>query len=720
MRSFPATFTAELNRPGCLPYWLLVIVANGVTYYLSDNDRTITALGATAYGVIKSWGVMAEGSGNGTLAGYNVSEYTVQVLTQLPISAGGMTIDTLASAGYLDDAQADMYLGLAGISDPPQLINPGYIRDFGQQTDTTLPLMIQDKTILLERSYVGRKVTNSAYPQAASADIGKVIPIPFGVVKKIPALALAGCIQTVLTVACTAADTTLYVTSTANIAAGMSFLVEAELVYISSVGSYTVTVTRGYSGTTAAAHTKGASVVQYTTQVYAAADRAVTSIDRVWLRLSDDLDLDITAYCTRYNGQAWDYLAGYSGMAVASITPAGMASILDIIQLRQQDTIGVATGNHDHAVQLSRLQVASNAGVQYGGSTSTSVTVTPTYPALSGTLSGIVEQTNTYRFAYGGNTSAKNVYVNGNLVQSGFSSSSGFDWSGTTVGLPDIVVTSGSTNVTVTILSAQRSVVYDSTTTSEPADGVAKTGSAQMTGSAMTSYFGSGKILVDVTADNGTPQGMANWLLSQRGLPAVQTVGTLTAAAFNGLINDYQTCLYWLNKIAFECGAWFMMPTSVPKLISRQPSHPVAAIAACISDENGTRSLTRTRTALADVIDLITVLYNRDWSQSKSDTAYNGATPQAGTGTRERPDLFQLDFITDTATALALRDLYLSLQQDRHIAAAFDVWVDLAALESGDTVTLSFLGDATGTILPAEQAPGNFDRADTVKLTVLI
>lgn len=716
MRNFPATFHAELGRPGCLPYWLLVIVANGVTYYLSDNDRTITALGATAYGVIKSWGAMAEGSGNGTLAGYNVSEYTVQVLTQLPISAGGMTIDTLASAGYLDDAQADMYLGLAGISDAPQLINPGKIRDFGAQTDTTLPLTIQDKTILLERSYVGRKATNSDYPQAASTDIGKVIPLPFGTVQKIPALALAGCIQTVLTVACTAAATTIYLTSTANISAGMSFLIEAELVYISSVGSYTASVTRGYAGTTAAAHTKGAPVVQYTTQVYAASDRAVTSTDRVWLRLSSDLDLDITAYCTRYTGQSGSQLSGYLGMAIATISPAGLASILDIIQLRQQDTIGVATGNHDHAVQLSRLQVASNAGVQYGGSTSTSVTVTPTYPGVS----GIVEQTNTYRFSYGGNTSPKNVYVNGNLVQSGFSSSSGFDWSGTTVGLPDIVVTSGSTNVTVTILSAQRSVVYDSTTTSEPADGVAKTGSAQMTGSAMTSYFGSGKILVDVTADNGTPQGMANWILSQRGLPAIQAVGLLTCNVFGGLINDYQTCLYWLNKIAFECGAWFMMPSGVPKLISRRKVYPVRELAACTADENGTRSLTRIRTALTDVIDRIIVLCCRDWSQTKNDAAYTYATPQAGAGTRERPELFQFDFIADTASALALRDLYLELQQDRRVMAAAEYWIDQADIESGDTVKLTFLGGATGIVIPAEQTPGNFSQADSIKLTVLI
>ncbi|NVN92480.1 MAG: hypothetical protein HXX11_18040 [Desulfuromonadales bacterium] len=163
-----------------------------------------------------------------------------------------------------------------------------------------------------------------------------------------------------------------------------------------------------------------------------------------------------------------------------------------------------------------------------------------------------------------------------------------------------------------------------------------------------------------------------------------------------------------------------MMPTGIPKLVSRQKTAPVKAIHACIANENGIRSLIQGRTALTDVIDLITVLYNRDWSQSKSDKAYNGATPPVGGGTRERPELFQFDFITDNVTAMALRNLYLALQQTRHIIAEFDSWVDQADIESGDTITLEFLDNLTGIVIPCEQSPGNFNQADNIKLTVLI
>jgi hypothetical protein len=193
---------------------------------------------------------------------------------------------------------------------------------------------------------------------------------------------------------------------------------------------------------------------------------------------------------------------------------------------------------------------------------------------------------------------------------------------------------------------------------------------------------------------------MATWLLALYGLPAIGTVGTLPVTTINGLINEYQSCLYWLNKIAFEVGAWFMMPTGQSKLVGRQKSGSVKTINACIADENGLRSLTRTRTATTDIIDLITVLYDRDWSQSRGAEAYNRATPAAGSGSRARPELFQFDFISDTASAYVLRDLYLALQQNRHVMALFDAWIDLADIESGDTVLLTFNDNTTGIVIP--------------------
>ena len=714
MRIFPDDFKTELSRPGCTPYWLLILVANGVTYYLSDNDRAIASLGATAYGVVSKCDSLREGSGNGVLAGYSVAEYTLSLFCNLPISGGGTTIAQLMDAGYLDEAQADLYLGLAGIATPPQLIHPGYIRDFGTRTDVELPLVIQDRTILLENSYVGRKVTTAAYPQAAKSDIGKVIPIPFGTISKVPALLLSGAVTTTLKTACAAGDGSLYLSDLSRITIGMTLLLESEQVYVSGVGTYTVTVTRAYNSTTAVAHAKAVAVVQLADQVYVAADRPISSLTKAWLRLSDELDLDITGSVNLYSGQTGNALAGYAGMGAVLLTAANMASIAALATLALNDGIGVNTGNHTHTAQTTKTQVANDIGTTYGGPTYSSVTAYPGFVATQ----NIVEQTCSYAFGYGGDSSARSVYVAGVLIESGVSANSRIEWTGTTVGQPAIYVTGGMGTWVKILSGTSRSVTYLADTTSSPATGVAKTGTVTLTGGDVTNYFSAGKLFVDVASDNGSPAGIANWLLTQRGLPNIQTTGVLTANAFNGLIAEYQTYLYWLNKLAFEAGAWFVMPTGQPRFIGRQKTVPVATITECLAGENGITSLTATRTALEDKLEIVTVLYARDWIQSKGDTAYTGATAAAGSGTRERPDLFQFDFITDAATAINLRDLYLSLQSSRHALKTFDAWIDQAALETGDTVTL-WTGE-TGIIYPAEIAPGSYSQADTVKITILI
>lgn len=720
MRNFPATFQAELSGSGCNPYWLLVIVANGTTYYLSDNTRTIASLGVTAYGAIKSWGGMREGSGNGTLAGYNVSEYTVQILAGLPIAANGTTIDILYEAGYLDEAQTDIYLGLAGISDPPQLINPGYVRDFGTKTDTVLPMIIQDKTILLESSYVGRKVTNTGYPQAATADIGKVIPIPFGAVSKVPAVLLSGGVATTLKTACTAAATSLYLSDLSRITVGMTLLLESEQVTVTAVGTYTVSATRAANSTTAAAHAKGVAVVQLADQIWGISDRAVTSLNKFWLRISDDLDLDVSGQVTGFTGQTGSVLTGYEGMAVARILAANLSTILTMAALALQDTIAVNDASHLHTVNNQNLtQYATGVNLVAESSSGMPVVVSNGL-SFSGIPSGtFIQQTIHFSISFQG---AKKIYCDGVLVYAGDSWTGTMDYDRTSTGSGSstsvVVYGANNTYTRVKTTSCYRVVVYNAATTSNTT-GVTKSGTVTLSGGDVSAYFGSGKMFVDVTADNGSPGGIATWILAQKGLPAIATIGSLTASTFSGLINEYQTCLYWLNKLAFEAGAWFMMPTGQPRFVSRSKGPIVATIREYIVGDDGVSTLTSTRTELDDKITLITVLYARDWSRSKSDSAYTGATSPAGSGTRERPDLFQMDFVADAAIAVALRNLYFELQQSRRPLRAFDAWIDQVRLESGDTIMLEFTGE-TGIVIPVEQAPGNYEQADTVKITVLI
>jgi len=741
MRAFPAAFQAELARNGCNPYWLLKITVGAATYYLSDNDRYITAIPAQAYGVVKSLGAVRDGI-SGALDDFRVAEYSVVLVL------GGMGPDLayLADTGALDDARCDLYLGLGGIAEAPQLIQPGRIRDFGEITDTTITLTIQDLTIDLERFYVGKKATATDYPTIDPADVGKLLPICFGSAPKQPALALSmGARTTLKTAIATTGETTIYPSDLTGIALGDQIIVDAERMYVGVQSGGGLIVTRGYNGTTAAAHTQGAAVVKLQTLVYCVSWRAVTSIDKVWLR-RNDLDLDITAYCTRYTGQAGNQLSGYGSMAMITLTTTQLAQILALANMSVSSTDTIATAAQDQYSTIDLDEYDFTGSIEYLPSI-----INGNLQEGSRMLAG---SSVTLKKAKVVSAAGKPLYVRV-CVKAGHATYSGYNYfkwycNGSYVGQ----VQAGGTTPTVfrsgwlalaswLDLNASNSYVYSANAAGEPSvwvwevwlevtsnpaasststEGVAKTGTVtvQLTGSVVSDYFGSGKVLADVTADAGTPAGMADWILSQAGLPASVTIGALTADQFGGRIDEYKTALWWLNYLAFQAGAWFMLRSGAPSLVSRQVSVASRTITACRASEDGRRDMSRTRTAVDDVIDKISVLYARDWTKSRGSDAYAGCTAVAGAGDRERPELFQFDLIRADILAAALRDLYSLLYGARRKVVRFGAWIDQADLESGDVVLLEFLGGAMGTVMPAEQVPGSMDSADSVELTILI
>jgi len=760
--NWPATFVTELNRPGCCPYWVLLINANNAIYCLSDNNRVIAPWSDTqAYGVIESWGSMREGSGNGTLAGYNVSESTINVLANRTIAANGTTINALADGGYLDEAQADLYLGLAGISDQPQLISPGYIRDFGAQTDLVLPLIIQDKTIVLENSYVGNKVDTVTYSHAAKSDVGKMIPIPFGTIGKVPAVCLeTGWITSISDDIADAYATTVGVSEFPSYSVvGLTVFVDSEQITITAVDptNKIITFTRGANYTTPTFHNYGTAIVEKRANpmVFCFSDLAVTSLGTVYGRYQG-VDVDISAYVTKYTGAAGNQYSSYGSKAL--ITIGSNPQLLKNLLLALENGLNVSQGNHQHSsssnttITFDTATADSTSDFQSGhDQTKLNDGDTSTYTQSGGTgffysyrHNAVLSNSGTplsmrlvlvyavpYN-SYGYSAGTVTIYIKGSAVE--------------TVNLGTSVVAkttiysgwhaiSAWTDVSASTTKAKFSCnslpqLYEAyweiqtgtASAYSAAAGVALTGDLSLTGGSVTGSICLDAVLCDVTNNNQTgPTGIANWLLAQRGLPNIQTVGNLTTTTFNGLINDYQTYLYWLNKLAFECGCWFMMPTGQPKFVSRQKTAAVATIPECLADDKGVRSLTTTRTALGDKLEKIIVLYARDWSQSKSDSAYTASTAPAtaGAGTREQPELFQFDFVTDSGSAVAAQTRYLAQQSTRHNIRAFDTGINQAMIESGDTITIAFTNEV-GIVIPAELTPGNYSQADAVKLTVLV
>jgi hypothetical protein len=667
LKSFPSAFTTELTRTdGPEPYWILKIVKDASTRYISDNHRTITAWSVTAYAAVKSWGAL-QGGISGALDEFHVTELSITLLLGVAVDGSGNDMEDLATAGSLDGATFTLYLGLDGIASAPQVMDVFTLRDLGAMRDTTVTITLQDMTATLEKCYIGRKLSLADYSGADPDDVGKIIPIPFGTVTKLPAL----CIN------------------------------------------------------------------QTATYVYVFSDRPVTTAPHVYVRAREDLaDIEITSHCTIYTGATGNEHASYPGKGVLTITSGHASDIQALVQfvltdsIGVSDTIGVSTGSHSHTVsEISREQIASNQGTTYGGSSSTSVNIQPTYT----TVDNIIEQTNYWTYSYGGNAYAKNVYINGVLVHSGSSAGSFQTWSGTTESLPHLYVenTSGTNCWAQFEEVTRRVVVYTPATSSDPATGVAKSGSASKTGTVTLDQPPYAKdiarmVLVSVTSDNYPPADTMDWILDQAGLGAITSRVTLSGSyRFDGIINEYRTALDWLNRLAFQVGARFAMVAGSPMLLPRVAGTSAKTIDSCLMDESGRRMLTRRRTPFGEIINRINVLYSRDWTKS-GDEAYQATalsedvTSQTLYGMQERPELFRFDFVAGATHAAAIAAFYLASHKDRHWIAEFQRHLADMDLELGDTVTLGFLSDAVGIVIPAEPVPGDYDNADLIKLTVRI
>lgn len=839
MRTFPPAYTAELSRPGCLPYWLLKIVTATATYYLSDNDRYIPTLSAQAYGVVKSFGAVREGI-SGALADFTVSEYAIELICKVPVgsnvatvaefhnhpapagefiatlasgtdytisfrarsassgtivigAAGGVdltemvhltpylqdyswtffstsaqtvylnfyaadvdivellivsspeTMDALAVSGALDDVQADLYLGLEGLAVAPQLILPGYIRDFGEISDTILPLVIQDNTIRLERFYIGQQVTLADYPTADPADVGKIIPICFGTAPKQPALALSmGARTTLKTAIVTTGETALYLSDATGLANGAHILSDTEQMLVSAVDADVVTVSRAYNGTTATTHNQGTAVIKLMTLVFCVSWRPVSSITKVWLR-RNGLDLNITAYCTRYTGLVGNQLVGYGSMAMITISIAQMAQILAMaaLQVSVSDTIATAAQDQYMTVDLDNysstgtidyLPSIINGNLQEGSKmwASSSITLRKAKLISSSGRPFYVRVCVHAGNAIGSDTTGFQLHIGGvyrGTVNAGGSTPATFrsawypinDWSDLNLSGTYVYAATGSSD-TVWIWEVWLEISFNPSAASTATPGVAKTGTvtAAMSGSVVSDYFGSGQVLADVSADRGSPSGMADWILGQAGMPATELLGHLATSQFDGRIDEYRSALWWLNSIAWQAGALFVMRSGFPCLVSRQMSEAVKSITACRVAEDGRRMLTRSRTSAEDVIDKISILYARDWSKSRGADAYSGQTLFAGGGSRERPELFQFDFIRSADAAAVLRDVYLSQSEHRRRLVKVMNWIDQIDLEIGDCVGVIIAGNEVGRVIASEPTPGSFDAADGVSLLILI
>lgn len=397
---------------GAAPIWILKLTVGGINYYLSDMTLTIASWegGITTKPWVSAWGSVQEGISN-SLSEIRVADFSLTCLID-PNSASNMEI--LATDYVIEASPAELYLWFRGQDaavSPPVMKFRGYVKDIEIQDNTTVSLVIEDESVRLG-NHLGTKVDRTVYPLADPDDVGKVIPIVHGSVKKLPALAVEAGIQTSLPSGVASSDLIFPLSDATGLNYGDTLQVDDEQMMVLGISGDAITVQRGANGTVPDVHQKGAIAWQRKDRfVYVVADHAVDAIPKVYGRVGE-AEMDITAICTRYLGTAGNQLTGYEGQAVVvipsyitvqqavdlivkdTIDIVDVATLLDTLSITNgtldasdtiqmtdnisvYDTIGLTNGNHSHTYNSSNSQAAANCPVQTG-------TVTSSFNGISG------------------------------------------------------------------------------------------------------------------------------------------------------------------------------------------------------------------------------------------------------------------------------------------------------------------------------------------------
>ena len=843
MKTFPSAFAAELaKQTGIAPVWLIKLTASGSDYYISDDAFSIPVWngGITTLPWISTWGEVREAL-SGALNEIRVTDLDLTLLVD-PDASPSMA--DLATDTALETSPVSLYLWFRGLNpatDPPQEMRRFYVDAVELPDETEVRLVLQDETIKLD-GYVGSKVDLELYPEADPDDVGKVIPIPFGTVNKLPALAVDAGVMTNLPNSINAIMTDFAVSDAAGLTVGDILQVDEERLLIGAIVGDQLTCSRGHDLTVAVVHQRGAIAWQIKNQfVYIASALPVDSLNKIYGRVGD-AEVDITAIATCYTGQPGDELPGYAGYAVVVLPgyiTIGQAvdlllsdglSILDTLSLADSigvsdtigvsdlmtilntleisDTIGVsdlmtilntlgisdtisvydtiaisngivvgdnislANGNHSHTTTLYNTKEQYGSAIPQTSNSGSNVSVTPTFSYPGGT---VIDGTYEYSWSWklSGGSGTVTIRVNG-AVQSGSS------WIGSVSGSTTPAITgtvSGTGSLIITVAAARRTVsvsgsisatnvtkagaaystgtvdrsgtitstgdvtqtgtvdrsgtitstgTVDKTGTVTLSGSVTKTGAVTLSGNSTANTLVGDSVLVNLTRTVSIHQAFDD-LLSPLGFPPLQITGSLPVGyALNGAITEYQTALNWLDAWAFQLRCWFKITNGQPRLILRPDSLTSSQTITMPKAAAGKKIWSRRKVERSEILNKIHLLFNRDWRQARSDSAYQGISKASDLdsiskyGEREQPELFLFDFVTDPALADSLRDFYLAHYATRRWIHEFEVFLDHSALEFGDAVTLAWDGDKIGQISEARHSPGDINKIDTIGLVVVV
>lgn len=782
MKIFPALFDTEKNKPaGIAPVWILKCPFASGTVYLSDQIFTVAGWdgGPTTFAWVRDWGQVNENI-SGIIAAPMVADMSVKLIIDSAVSPNIESIlDDPTNAPETTDCELYLwFMGLNAATDPPQLMWTGNMIDWTREDELVYAIDLVDQSVRLDK-YVGVKIDTTTYPLADPDDIGKVAPIVYGAVKKVPALAIVAGALDYLDAAIDDIQTTLtLVDATEFPTSGTIGIEDEQLTYTGKTGDQLTGLTRGANATIAAIHGRGSVTWEERSDfTYLVADHPIKQFDNIYAEGQNTL-LKITGVVTLYTGQAGSQHATWPNKAIAvvparitksqavdllvndgiavndAITVVDGIGVSDTITvndlLNVTDTIGVSNPSHDHGTsEQSITQYPISPAIptlcQNSGSWA--------FPTVSGTVIDAVYNidvgSGSTTLSIRGHAMTNNqvniftdVGVNAAPASVGWTGGQSF---GTWVNnisrtvrytAAPVAATQNSTKTGAAGRSGGVSKGGGATKTGAATKGgaVTKTGTVTMTGNSVADTTVADRVLVDLQGyqddSSGTYTGTPTALIERPDYVVnhfVATYGGLAPSAFVSdagpsfaakgykfavVINEYRRLKEWLQFMAWQCRCWYRSFNSQAHLLYRPD--------ALISDKTITAAMVRMkkdsktsmrikRSPLGDLINKVTVHYDRDWVGSGgTEESYRGMTESSDSvsitkyGEKEKPDLFFFDFVVAAAMAQDLRDFYLGQYKDRKKLVSFDVYLDNSELEFGDAITIPSITNSAGASLVAE------------------
>ncbi len=318
MRSFNANFIIEKNKRGASPINLVKFDFTTPKYI---SDRDVTPSGGSAHsGLIKAWGFIDSNiertPGSSLIGNIEICDLQITIIN----SESPRFSDNFTAADPPENVTVTLYQWFTGLLDSEkELMFKGVV--WGQPKYDLYECRLTIRGIFEKyNKLIGEDLIVNAtdYPDAIPEDIGKMLPLAWGDdVPKVPFRCVSGGGVTTL-IAEDDIAATLYVTDSALFDAPGIVLIDSEEIYYTASASNELTgLTRGFSGTTPAGHSKGAEVREILGEMFYSMGCAIKAINNVFIiDRSSGLAIRQSGNYTAYTGQPGDQHADYGAKGI--------------------------------------------------------------------------------------------------------------------------------------------------------------------------------------------------------------------------------------------------------------------------------------------------------------------------------------------------------------------------------------------------------------------